>query len=1144
MSNFGFLQAEWPDLHREAVHAERLALADPRASAFYARRVLELAVHWIFDADASLERPHRWDLNAHISEPTLLKVAGPKLRAKMDVIRIQGNHAAHRKAPVGDREAVRTLTELFHALYWMARTYSRDPENLPAPGRQFDEKAIPRPDPAEARIAQRELKQKAEEFAKQTEELASERRKNRDLSDEIVQLREQIKAAKPANQATPDTHDYNEAQTRSNIIDLLLNEAGWRLDKPEDREFPVTGLPEAAASSGKGKVDYVLWDDDGKPLGLVEAKRTTKDAKVGQHQAKLYADALEARYGQRPLIFYTNGYETFFHDDLNYPARQVQGFYTQEQLRAVIQRRAGARSLTTLPINEEIAGRYYQSRAIRRIAESFENDRMRHALLVMATGTGKTRTVVALTELMMKAEWASRILFLADRQALVTQATNAFKSHLPNTPVVNLLKEKDPHARVFISTYPTMMNLVDQVDDEGRRVFGPGYFDLVVIDEAHRSIFQKYSAIFDYFDALLVGLTATPKDEIARNTYRVLQLENGVPTDVYSLDEAVKEGYLVPPRAVEVPLKFQRSGIKYDELSEEEQEEWEALDWGDDGPPAEVDARELNKYLFNADTVDKVLQTLMTHGLKVDGGDTLGKTIIFAANNDHAEFIAKRFDVNYPNYKGSFAKVITHKTEYAQVLFDDFSDPSQEPQIAISVDMLDTGIDIPEVVNLVFFKLVHSKTKFWQMIGRGTRLSPELFGPNRDKDCFYVFDVCQNLEFFRQDMLPAEGTLTPSLRQRLFEKRADLLRELDRRTEASQRAAEPEGDGVQSEVGLRWDLAQRLHDEVVQMNPDNFLVRPHREQFDVFAEFAAWLEFTPEAHAKVVDHLAGLPTGFKEPDDNGEEAKRFDLLALKLQLASLHGDSEYERLREQVREIASALLSQTTIPAIKAQAALLDEIVTDVWWQDVTLPMLETMRRKLRGLVRLIEKSKRNPVYTDFEDELGELTEATLSGMAPGDDYSRFEHKLRIYLNTHQDNMVVQKLRRNRQITTADLRELESVFIETGLATSADLERVEERSGLGVFVRSLTGLEREAAVRAFDRFQQGKRFTANQLHFVQQIVDHVCRNGIVEVEALYESPFTSRAPSGPEDLFTDEEVDDIVAVIREIKATAVAGEVA
>jgi type I restriction enzyme R subunit len=445
----------------------------------------------------------------------------------------------------------------------------------------------------------------------------------------------------------------------------------------------------------------------------------------------------------------------------------------------------------------------------------------------MATGSGKTRTVIGLTDLMMRANWAKRVLFLADRKTLVTQATNAFKQHLPSAPVVNLLNDKNLSARVFVSTYPTLMNMINEMDGSGLRRFGPGYFDLIVVDEAHRSIYQKYGAIFDYFDALLVGLTATPKDEIDRNTYRRFHLEDGVPTDVYSLDEAVSEGYLVAPRAVDVPLKFQRGGIKYADLSDEDKEYWDQQEWDADGNvPDEITSDELNKYLFNADTVDKALQTLMTNGLKVAGGDRLGKTIIFAGNHNHAEFIAERFDANYPELKGEFAKVITYRQEYAQSLIEKFSDATRDPHIAISIDMLDTGIDVPEVVNLVFFKLVRSKTKFWQMIGRGTRLAPDLFGPNRDKTGFLVFDLCQNVEFFNQNLMPAEGRLALSLGQRLFERRADLLLALDSQHPDQVPAAETGADGTVCETGLRWGLAQRLHQEVASMNPDNFLVRP------------------------------------------------------------------------------------------------------------------------------------------------------------------------------------------------------------------------------------------------------------------------------------------------------------------------------
>ena len=601
------------------------------------------------------------------------------------------------------------------------------------------------------------------------------------LDEELKRLRAEVAAAKQAATAQPDTHDYSEAETRDYFIDLLLKEAGWPLDQARDRELEVSGMPN---SQGIGFVDYVLWGDDGKPLGLVEAKRTRRDARVGQQQAKLYADCLERQFGQRPVIFYSNGYEHWLWDDTNYPPRAVQGFYKKAELELAIQRRSTRRPLAAEEINQGIVERYYQTRGIRRIAEAFERDHDRKALVVMATGAGKTRTVIALCDLLMRCNWVKRTLFLADRVALVNQAVTAFKRHLPDASPVNLVTEKDAEGRVFVSTYPTMMGLIDDTRD-GRRRFGVGHFDLVIIDEAHRSVFQKYRAIFDYFDSLLVGLTATPKDEVDRNTYSLFDLENGVPTDAYGLEEAVRDGFLVPPKAVSVPLKFQREGIRYDDLSEEDKDEWDALEWDEEGGvPDRVEAEAVNNWLFNRDTVDKVLEHLMTRGMRVAGGDRLGKTILFAKNQHHAEFIAERFNANYPHYKGEFARVITFKTEYAQSLIDNFSAKDKAPHIAISVDMLDTGIDIPEVVNLVFFKLVRSKTKFWQMLGRGTRLCPDLFGPGKDKEFFCVFDYCQNLEYFSQNITATEGALGESLGKRLFNARLELIGSLDKKLAA------------------------------------------------------------------------------------------------------------------------------------------------------------------------------------------------------------------------------------------------------------------------------------------------------------------------------------------------------------------------
>lgn len=1133
MTNFAFLQAEWPVLHDEAVHAERSALPDPRAACFYARRALELALDWLYQADATLKLPYRDDLAAKIAEPTLVALVGPAVRAKMDVVRRQANAAVHRPAPVSQGDAVRIVRELFHILYWLAGTYACDPAHVPPPSLAFDQAQLPQPISAAAhQKTLAELQAMAGEFARQEEELAASRRKNEELDASIVELQAEIKAAKAANVGSTDTHDYNEADTRQLIIDLLLKEAGWDLDKPEDREFPVTDMP---TPSGTGKVDYVLWDDDGKPIGLVEAKRTIKDAKAGQHQAKLYADSLEARYGQRPVIFYTNGYQTHIWDDLNYPPREVQGFYTKDELRLAVQRRTSRLALAGLLINEEVVGRDYQARAIRRIGEAFEQQHRRAALLVMATGAGKTRTVIALADLLIRANWVKRVLFLADRQALVVQATNAFKQHVPGIPTVNLLNEKQTEARVFVSTYPTMMGLINEITDDGRRRFGPGYFDLVVIDEAHRSVYQKYRTIFEYFDALLVGLTATPKDEVDRNTYRLFNLPAGEPTDAYSLDDAVADGWLVPPQAVDVPLRFPRSGIKYDDLTDEEKAAWDEAEWPDDDDvPTEVSADEVNKFLFNADTIDKTLETLMTHGVKVEAGDRLGKTIIFARNNNHAEFIAERFNEIYPEHKGDFAQVITYQKAFAQDLIDKFSIKDRAPHIAISVDMLDTGIDVPEVVNLVFAKPVHSKTKFWQMLGRGTRLCPDLFGQNLDKSGFRVFDLCQNVEYFNQGLAPIDGRLQPSLSEQIFLRRADLLLELDQQAARS----EPPTD----EAELRQDLAQRLQAEVAGMNPANIQVRRHLREVDTYRQLENWDRLTPEKHADVTQHLAGLPTGFQE-DERSEEAKRFDYLVLRLQLGYLNADHAYTSLRSQVQEIASALLDPTilSIPAVKQQQVLLEEVASDDWWQDITLPMLETMRKRLRALVKLVPRIRRGAVYTDFEDELGDLSLPDLKGVPLGPNKTRFEAKVRTYVRSHANEPVVRKISGNEQLTAADLDGLSALFIESRFGTPEDIEQVTaEHYGFGLFLRAMTGLDYEAAAAAIDQFMSGRTFTPQQQGYLELLVEVLAKNGSTVIGELYEqgSLFMRRAPQGPDQLFTSVEVDAIDAVLTAVRATA------
>ncbi len=1125
MSQFGFLSLEWPDIAGDANRAEALASSDPRAAAFYTRRALELAMAWLYKFDGRLKLPYQDNLSALIHEPSFRTVAGDAIFYKARFLKECGNKAVHGEKPVSEADARTAVGELFHFAFWLARTYTRGEK--PADSQKFDPGKLPRPMAQIAKLTLDQLRKREAELRERDEKLAEVLADRAKLSAELQQAREAVAAALAANAKTPDTHDYNEAATRDRFIDLLLREAGWNPDGLDVAEYPVTDMP---YGTGQGFVDYVLWGDDGKPLALVEAKRTRHSALKGQEQAKLYADCLEAMHGQRPVIFCSNGYEHWIWDDARYPPREVQGFYKKSELALLIQRRTTRRRLADAAPDERIVERPYQHRAIRRIAEAFEVDQ-RKALVVMATGAGKTRTVIALVELLMRCSWAKRVLFLADRTALVNQAVGAFKAHLPSGAPVNLLTDKTAEGRVFVSTYPTMMTLIDEQDGAARR-FGPGHFDLVIVDEAHRSIYRKYRAIFDWFDSLLVGLTATPKDEIDRNTYGLFDLETGVPTDAYSLEEAVRDGYLVPMRAVSVPLRFPTRGISYDQLSEEEKEDWDDKEWGEDGAPDRVEAQAVNKWLFNADTVDKALAHLMTNGQHVEGGDRLGKSIVFARNHAHAAFIQERFDVHYPHLKGSFARVIDFQVDYAQSLIDGLSQPSKTPHLAISVDMLDTGIDVPEVVNLVFFKPVRSKTKFWQMIGRGTRLRPDLFGPGRDKQFFSVFDFCQNLEYFSHDAPAAEGAVAESLTARLFRTRLDVVGAIDERRRAAV------GRDADAETMLRDELAETLRAEVAAMNVDNFIVRPKRRLVEGFAEAAPWLDLGEEVRHELAEHVAGLPS---ERDPERQEAKRFDLLMLNLQLCVLGPGVGFRSLKEQVVGLAAALEEQASIPTIREQLAFLAELQTDEWWQDVTLGMLENARKRLRGLVHLIEKAKRALIFTDFADEIEEAVTVALERFGAPDEFAKFRAKVRHFLLAHRDHVTLVKLRTNRQLTASDLEELERMLAESGAGTAEDIAQAKAVSaGLGLFVRSLVGLDRAAAKEAFAAFLAGGTWTANQIQLVETIIDHLTENGIMDAERLYDSPYTDFSPRGVEGVFADAAIDALCIVLDDVKRRAAA----
>lgn len=704
--NFTFLKkkTEFQDFAEICIEAEKGLMVSPSSCAMLTRRALEQAVHYMYKNDIDLQMPYRDNLSALVNEYTFKQIVPNDVYEGIKYIVKLGNYATHTNAKVNREEAVLALNNLYRLISWINYSYGInyqeqlpkfDPAKLPDQTHMFVNKDL------KEQIREILTKQKEKE-AKQKEELAR-------VIAENVELRKQGAAKRKEEKAVEyiDVNNALEWQTRKLVIDLQLKEAGWDFDTNVEVEFPVHHMP---TESQDGYVDYILRGRTGKIIAVIEAKKTSANPRIGRNQAKLYADCIEKEYGLRPVIFYTNGYETYIWDDIMYPDRRISSIFSQDEIQLLIDRRDTRRSISKPVIQDAITNRYYQKEAIVRTCEDFEKG-SRKALLVMATGSGKTRVAISLVDVLTKADWAKNILFLADRTALVRQAKKSFVNLLPSLTTCNLCENKDDPevSRMIFSTYPTMMNAIDETRrKDGNRLFTPGHFDLIILDESHRSIYNRYKDIFDYFDALLIGLTATPKDSIGANTYSIFDLETGVPTYAYEYEKAVKDKYLVSYHSYETKLKFLEEGICYDDLSEEEKEEFDTLFPDTDT----IESSQLNKFIFNLNTIDTVIRELMEHGIKIEGGDKIGKSIIFAANQNHANKIKERFDVLYPEYKGKLAEVITFNTKYAQEAIERFGKTDSYPQVAISVDMLDTGIDVPDIVNLVFFKKVRSKSKF------------------------------------------------------------------------------------------------------------------------------------------------------------------------------------------------------------------------------------------------------------------------------------------------------------------------------------------------------------------------------------------------------------------------------------------------
>ena len=1097
MTNFDrFLpESQFAPFSEAAVAAEKILQIDLTACILNCRRAMECGVKWMYSVDGALVKPWQDTLVNLMNTEEFRDIVGEDLWRRMDYIRRMGNAAAHGGKALTRAQAELCLENLYIFLDFVAYCYGTDYQEG-----QFDRSLLEEEQPAApvpAPVPDVDL-----------EALMAE---NQALKAELTARRAEQKQT-----YVPKPLDLTEYDTRKLYIDAMLLDAGWIQGQDWLDEVELRGMPN---KSGVGYADYVLYGGDGRPLAVIEAKRTCVDVSKGRQQAKLYADLLEQKYGRRPVIFLTNGFDTRI-DDGAYPERKVAAFYSRRDLEKLFNLRSMRTSLKNVMVDRNIAGRYYQESAIKAVCEAFQRNH-RKALLVMATGSGKTRTVIALVDVLLRNGWVKNILFLADRNSLVTQAKRNFVNLLPSLSVTNLCEEKDnTAARCVFSTYQTMMNCIDTVQDEDGKLFTVGHFDLVICDEAHRSIYNKYRDIFTYFDAPLVGLTATPKDEIDKNTYDVFELESGVPTYGYDLEQAVKDKFLVDYLSVESKLKFVEEGIAYDDLPQEEREEYEATFTDENGElPNRIDSSKLNEWVYNVDTIRKALHLLMENGLKIEYGEKLGKTIIFAKNHNHAEKILEVFDQEYPHLSG-YAKVIDNYMTYAQSAIDDFSDPQKLPQIVISVDMLDTGIDVPEVLNLVFFKKVMSKAKFWQMIGRGTRLCPGLLD-GQDKKKFYIFDLCGNFEFFRmsQGKETAAASQMP-LQSAIFYLKAQIVYKLQ------DLAYQTEGL-----IPFRARLVEEMLTKVNELNRENFAVRQHMRYVEKFSSAEHYAALNYEDTLFLRDEVAPL----LQPDGDEASAVRFDALMYGIELAYLVGKT-YIRARNELIKKVSSIAGVANVPEIGAQSELIEKILHTGYLDTARINEFEHIRECLRGLMKYLPRDGR--VYTtDFTDDI--LSVEWKETELENDDLKNYKAKAEFYIRQHQDEAAIVKLKGNVPLTSEDVAALERI-LWSEVGSQEDYEAELGAKPLGEFVREIVGLDMNAAKMAFADYLNDANLDSRQIYFVNQIVEYIVQNGMMkDLSVLQEPPFTDQG--SVVEIFTDISLWlGIKSVIEQINKNAAA----
>ena len=1039
------------------------------------------------------------------------------LGGKLPFIIKLGNLAVHTEKSVQKSDALVSLQGLFEFIEWIDYCYGHNYKE-----RKFDESIIPT---EHVVVDTKKIKEQESLLGEKDAEIEALREKIEQMSAQYTAEKEQHQQERSFNPA-----DISEFKTRKIYIDVDMKQMGWKFtgtDADVQEEYEVDGM--AGVIGQRGFCDYVLFGKDGLPLAVVEAKRTSKDPNNGRKQAILYADCLERKFGRRPMMFTTNGFETYFWDDKSSPQRKVSGIFSKDDLQKLMNRRSEKKDLMTIEINDKITDRYYQKEAIRAVCEQIELGFRKH-LLVMATGTGKTRTASSLTDVLSRGNYITNVLFLADRTALVKQAKEDFKNYLPNMSLCNLCTNKDDrNARIVFSTYPTMLNAIDDTkSNDGTRLFTPAHFDLIVIDESHRSIFKKYRTIFEYFDAIMVGLTATPKTDVDRNTYDFFEMEHGVPTYAYDYETAVYQDHvLVPYYNYEVQTKFMDEGITYDDLSPEDKERYED-DFEENGLlPEFIPSAAMNRFIFNELTVDMVIQDLMERGIHVEGGERIGKTIIFAQNKRHAEFIVERFNKLYPQYNGTYAQRVICEDSYAQTIIDDFKIEDKPPFIAVSVDMLDTGIDVPQCVNLVFFKVVRSKSKFWQMIGRGTRLCKGLTcldqveGEYTDKKRFLIFDYCGNFEYFRAHKEGFETRETKTLSENIFGKQIRIAALLQESAYA--------GEDYQN---WRSKIIKSCKSQVAELNHELISVKLKLQYVEKYKNESAYELISEGDKGELLQYIAPLV----RLNDDDEFAKRFDNFMYGLILASMEQMSTFKIAKKTLSDIAFALEQKISIPQVRAKLAIIKEINTDAFWAANDVLLFENVREELRELIKFLDRGPRQKtIITRLTDPI--INQKEGGEIEPAYDFEDYREKVNRYIKEHGDILAIHKLTHNIKLSEGDYQELERI-LTCELGTKEDYEREFGDTPFGLLVRKIAKLDHDSAMQAFSKFINDQALNQRQISYLNKIINHIEQNGYMESAAdLQKPPFDK--PTGFIHMFDPKKRKEILNAINEVKENAI-----